>query len=69
MVRIIGLSERLRNTQEHDQFIDSLKAGDLADAVRMLRDVHWSFSEQEEYIRAFHQRDAEANRPRNGIRP
>jgi len=58
----------LRNTQEHDQFIDSIKAGDLADAVRMLRDVHWSFSEQEEYIRAFHQRDAEANRSRTGIR-
>jgi DNA-binding GntR family transcriptional regulator len=51
----------LRNTQEHDHFIDSIKAGDLAAAVRMLRDVHWSFSEQEEYIRAFHERDAEMN--------
>jgi DNA-binding GntR family transcriptional regulator len=49
----------LRNTQEHDQFIDSVEAGDLEDAVRMLRDVHWSFREQEDYIRAFHQRDAE----------
>lgn len=51
----------LRNTQEHDQFIDSIKKGDPAEAVRILRDVHWSFSEQEEYIRAFHQRDAAGN--------
>lgn len=49
----------LRNTDEHDQFIDAIKAGDVEEAVRMLRDVHWSFRAQEDYIRAFHQRDAE----------
>ncbi len=49
----------LRNTQEHDLFIDAIEEGGVAEAVRILRDVHWSFPVQEKFIRAFHQREAE----------
>ena len=51
----------LRNLDEHDQFIDAIQSGDRDEAVRLLRDVHWSFSVQEDYIRTFHQREAELN--------
>lgn len=51
----------LRNSQEHDQFIDAVKAGDVDAAVHLLRDVHWSFAKQEDYIRTFHRREAELN--------
>lgn len=51
----------LRNTDEHDRFIDAIKMGDRDEAVRLLRDVHWSFIVQEDYIRTFHRREAELN--------
>lgn len=43
-----------RNCLEHDQFIDSIEKKDRAKAVHIIRDVHWSFSVQEEYIREFY---------------
>ena len=51
----------MRNSREHDHFIDAVEAGDVAEAVRFLRDVHWSFTEQEDYIGTFHRREAESN--------
>lgn len=47
-----------RNCGEHDQLIDMIKAEDLQEAVRILRDVHWSFKVQEKYIREFYRREA-----------
>lgn len=46
-----------RNTDEHSQLIDAIEQGDIAEAVRLLRDVHWSYSVQESFIRAFHHRE------------
>lgn len=54
-----------RNCSEHDQFIDMVKAGDLPEAVRILRDVHWSFKAQERFIREFYRREALS--PRTGL--
>mgnify|MGYP001397054844 CR=1 FL=1 len=44
----------LRNCDEHARFIDFLKAKEPAQAARVLKDVHWSFEVQEEYIRQFY---------------
>jgi len=43
-----------RNCQEHQQLIDCIKAGDRDGAASVLRDVHWSYEAQEEYIIRFH---------------
>jgi DNA-binding GntR family transcriptional regulator len=51
----------LRNSHEHDRFIDAIKAGQVDEAVHVLRDVHWSFQVQEDYIRTFHQNEAKLN--------
>ena len=57
----------LRNTNEHDQFIDAIKKREREEAVRLLRDVHWSFRVQEDYIRTFHRREAELNGKQIGL--
>ena len=43
-----------RNCQEHQQFIDCLKKKDRDGAASVLRDVHWSYKVQEDYIVKFH---------------
>lgn len=47
-----------RNTEEHSQLIEAIGRTDVGEAVRLLRDVHWSYTVQESYIRAFHQRES-----------
>jgi DNA-binding GntR family transcriptional regulator len=47
-----------RNCNEHDKFIDLIKQGNSLGAAQFMRDVHWSFSIQEEYIREFYSIDA-----------
>lgn len=47
----------MRNCEEHKQFIESLKVADAAEASRLLKDVHWSFEFQIDFIYAFY--DAE----------
>jgi len=44
----------LRNCDEHDGFIQCIKAGDCGGAVKVMRDVHWSFAAQEKFIRRFY---------------
>ncbi|MFH1982524.1 MAG: GntR family transcriptional regulator [Pseudomonadota bacterium] len=44
----------LRNCREHDQLIAKIETGDRAGAVEIIRDVHWSFTVQEGYIREFY---------------
>lgn len=39
---------------EHQEIIDFLAAGDPAAAALFLRDVHWSFTVQEKYIRKYY---------------
>ena len=51
----------MRNSDEHDRFIDAIKLGRRDEAVHVLRDVHWSFQVQEDYIRTFHRHEAALN--------
>jgi DNA-binding GntR family transcriptional regulator len=44
----------LNNCNDHQQLIEALEGGDRDAAVRVWRDVHWSFPVQEEYIRRFY---------------
>ena len=44
----------LRNSDEHQQLIDCIKKGDSDASVRVMKDVHWSFRVQENYIRKFY---------------
>lgn len=48
-----------RNCNEHEQFIDLIKKGDPEGAARLMKEVHWSYKVQEEYIRKFHTMAAE----------
>jgi DNA-binding GntR family transcriptional regulator len=42
------------NCRDHDRLIEALETGDRDAAVRVWRDVHWSFEIQEKYIRRFY---------------
>lgn len=44
----------LRNCEEHKQFIECLKNGNAADAGKILKDQHWSFEFQKDFIYAFY---------------
>lgn len=44
----------LRNSEEHRLFIDYLKAGDAFQASRILKDTHWSFEYQKDFIYNFY---------------
>jgi DNA-binding GntR family transcriptional regulator len=44
----------LRNSDEHRQLIDCIRKGDPDAAARVLRNQHWSFPYQEDYIRKFY---------------
>lgn len=45
----------LRNCEEHEVFLDYLENEEYSKAANFLRDVHWSFQVQENFIREFHQ--------------
>lgn len=42
------------NLREHLEFVPLLRAGDFNAAAEYLRDVHWSYSVQERYIRKYY---------------
>lgn len=44
----------IRNCVEHQELMDFISRGDAEGAARVLRDVHWSFAYQEDYIRQFY---------------
>jgi DNA-binding GntR family transcriptional regulator len=44
----------LRNCDEHQMFIDCIEKKDREGAVRVIKDLHWSFAAQEEFIRRFY---------------
>ncbi|WLT30916.1 GntR family transcriptional regulator [Geothrix sp. PMB-07] len=43
-----------RSVKEHEQLITLLEAGDVQEAVAYHRDVHWSFENQEAFIRIYY---------------
>ena len=49
------LEWELRNLDEHQQLVDFIKKGDRDAAGSILRDVHWSYVVQEEFIRKFYE--------------
>ena len=49
----------LRNCDEHQQFVDFIRAGQREEAIHVMRDVHWSFQVQEKYIHKFYNLVAE----------
>lgn len=44
----------IRNSEEHKQFIDCLKEGNATEAAQLLKDTHWSFESQKDFIYAFY---------------
>jgi DNA-binding GntR family transcriptional regulator len=44
----------VRSTGEHAAFVDLLEKGDARGAADFMRDVHWSFQVQEEYVRRYY---------------
>jgi len=44
----------LRNCGEHDQYIEFLKQGNPVEASCVLKDVHWSYDVQENFIKQFY---------------
>jgi DNA-binding GntR family transcriptional regulator len=44
----------LRNCGEHEAFIQCLKQRDREGAVRVIKDLHWSFTMQEDFLRRFY---------------
>jgi DNA-binding GntR family transcriptional regulator len=44
----------LRNCDEHQMFIECIDKGDCAGAVGVIKDLHWSFAAQEDFIRRFY---------------
>lgn len=52
----------LRNCRDHDRLIKAFEKKDREAAVAVWRDVHWSFTKQEPFIRSFYFSDC-ANAP------
>lgn len=50
------------SAQEHDEIIRLFRAGDFSGASAYLRNVHWSYTLQEHYIRVYYFRES-AQRP------
>ncbi len=44
----------LRSIQEHERIVELLAEGRASEAAEYIRDVHWSFSVQEPYIRQYY---------------
>ena len=44
----------LRSIREHERFVELLAEGRVREAAEYVRDVHWSFSVQEPYIRQYY---------------
>lgn len=42
------------STSEHEEILQALEKGDFSEAARLVRDVHWSFRVQEQFIRRYY---------------
>jgi DNA-binding GntR family transcriptional regulator len=61
----------LNNCEEHQHFIDFIKRGNSKAAAKEMKDIHWSFTVQEKFIRKFYSLVAEQiksdlNQQKNG---
>ena len=53
----------LRNCDEHEALIQCIKEGDREGAVKVMRDLHWSFAAQEDFIRRFYFQETAGDSP------
>jgi DNA-binding GntR family transcriptional regulator len=44
----------LKNCEEHNQFLNHLKHGNAQEAAKILKDIHWSFEYQKDFIYEFY---------------
>lgn len=44
----------MRNCEEHKHFIECLKSGNATDAASLLKETHWSFEYQKDFIYTFY---------------
>ncbi len=44
----------MRNCKEHDEFIQAIEAGDAQKAAGIMKDVHWSYQVQQQFIKQFY---------------
>jgi DNA-binding GntR family transcriptional regulator len=44
-----------KNLEEHERMADLICAGDLPGAVHILKDIHWCFAVQEQFIHSFYE--------------
>jgi len=51
----------LRNCEEHNLFIDHLQQGSGEEAAKVLKDIHWSFDYQKEFIYTFYEGQYESD--------
>lgn len=47
------------STSEHESIVSALEKGDVAEAARIVRDVHWSFEVQKKFIQKYYLADLE----------
>ena len=47
----------LASVDEHEEIISHLEAGDFAWAAEIVRDVHWSFEVQKDFIRSYYREE------------
>jgi DNA-binding GntR family transcriptional regulator len=54
----------LASVDEHEEILSHLEAGDFAWAAEIVRDVHWSFEVQKDFIRSYYRDELkQADRP------
>ncbi|OEU49742.1 MAG: hypothetical protein BA866_12615 [Desulfobulbaceae bacterium S5133MH15] len=51
----------LRNCEEHNIFINHLQQGSGEEAAKVLKDIHWSFDYQKEFIYTFYEGQYESD--------
>lgn len=52
----------LSNCEEHNQLVNHLKNGNPEEAARCLKDIHWSFEYQKDYIYTFYKTQNESEK-------
>jgi DNA-binding GntR family transcriptional regulator len=56
------------NCRDHDRLIEAFVVGDQTTAIRVWREVHWSFDAQEKHIRKFYFPEIKDPRDPNAVR-
>ncbi|MDO9508934.1 MAG: GntR family transcriptional regulator [Thermovirgaceae bacterium] len=52
--------------KEHEEILDRIRSGDVEESIRFLQFVHWSYENQEHFIRRFYSQHLESLEKRRG---